>query len=369
VTRQPSTSGLRALAIAAALASVACSKQAYTPYRPYTDQPCVRPDLTGCVIEDVSVVGNKGVPSSAILEKIATTETSRTLFGALENVPILSLWDRINVDYEKLDPFVLERDLARVERLYRARGYYEAHARAARVEQSGKDRVKVEIVVVEGAPVLVGKVIVDWAGGVAPPRNVNLGAGKAARGLARDAPFAESAFEETKKAVTRVLTTHGYAYATVEGKATVDLVTHRADVHYEATIGPASKFGPITVEGAGDLPMDRILQAVSIKEGTPYSSGTIDSAQVALSDLRVFGSVEAIPQLTSRDKPQSEWVTRVPVVFHVTPTTLRTAKAGFGFEVGSRVDVRGVFGWEYRNWLGGLRALTLEAKPGFFLYP
>jgi outer membrane protein insertion porin family/translocation and assembly module TamA len=369
VTRQPSTSGLRALALAAALASVACSKQAYTPYKPYTDQPCTRPDLTGCVIADVSVVGNKGVPASAIKEKIATIETSRTLFGVLEDVPILSLWDRINVDYEKLDPLVLERDLARVERLYRARGYYEAHARAARVERSGKDRVKIEIVVEEGVPVLVGKVIVDWAGGAAPPRNVNLAAGKAARGLAVGAPFAESAFEETKKNVTRVLTSRGYAYALVEGKATVDLVAHRADVHYDASLGPPTKFGPITIEGAGDLPMDRIRQAIDIKEGTPYSSGTIDSAQVALSDLRVFGSVEAVPQLTPRDKPQSEWVTHVPVVFHVTPTTLKTGKAGFGFEVGSRVAVRGVFGWENRNFLGGLRTLTLEAKPGFVLYP
>ena len=146
MTRPPLTPGLPALALVAALASVACSKQSYTPYKPYKELPCTRPDLSGCVIQDVTVSGNDKVPTGAIKDKIATAETSRSLLGVLENVPILSLWDRITVDYEKLDPFVLERDLARVERLYRARGYYEAHAHAARVTRPSKDRIKVEIV-------------------------------------------------------------------------------------------------------------------------------------------------------------------------------------------------------------------------------
>src|SRR6185312_10257067 len=84
----------------------------------------------------------------------------------------LSLWDRATVDYELLDPFVLERDLARVERVYRAHGYYEAHARAARVvKQPRQDRVRVEIAVEEGQPVVIAEIKPTWLGG-APPKPI-----------------------------------------------------------------------------------------------------------------------------------------------------------------------------------------------------
>ena len=46
----------------------------------------------------------------------------------------------------------------RVERIYRAHGYYEAHARAGRVEKASDGHVKVTIVVEEGPVVLVGDV-------------------------------------------------------------------------------------------------------------------------------------------------------------------------------------------------------------------
>ena len=145
-------------AAAIALASAGCLQTAYNP------PPCNRPDMTGCIIEGVHVTGNKAVSESDILPKLATTESSHPVLGALEGIPVLSLWDRLGVEYERLDPFILERDLQRVERIYRARGYYDAHARAARVFKGPKGRVRVEIVVDEGVPVRVAKVGIVWKG-------------------------------------------------------------------------------------------------------------------------------------------------------------------------------------------------------------
>ncbi len=55
----------RTLAAAAlALASSGCHL--------YQAHPCARPDLSGCVIEKVSVVGGKAVPESDVTVKIAT---------------------------------------------------------------------------------------------------------------------------------------------------------------------------------------------------------------------------------------------------------------------------------------------------------
>src|SRR6188768_4416824 len=68
------------------------------------------------------------------------------------------------------DPSTLAKDLARIERFYRARGYYDATTRAARVLNGENDRVRVEIVVVPGKPVRVARI--DLIGLAGLPKNV-----------------------------------------------------------------------------------------------------------------------------------------------------------------------------------------------------
>ncbi len=351
---------LARLVIAAALlALTGCARS--TLYAPH---PCDRPDMTGCLVSNVSIAGASKVPAAAIKGKIATNESSHAFGGALEGVPILSVWDRITVDYERFDPFVLERDLARVERLYRAQGYYEAHARAARVRKvDGKARV--EIVVDEGQPVNVGRVHMAYKDGE-PSARAKSAIARVEHSLKRGKPFVEDDFEAAKKEIARALTDAGYAYATVEGTAKVDLARHEAFVRFDADVGPLCKFGPITIEGNVDLPKDKLLQTIAIKEGDRYSTAKIDSAQIELGDLRVLGAVDAIPTLSPPGAPRSDVV---PLVFHVTPTPLKTVKMGGGAELGYRVEVHGLAGWENRNFLGGLRHFTIEARPIIELYP
>ena len=243
-----------------ALASVGC-------IHPYQAHPCARPDLAGCVVEKISLDGSHALDASAVTDKIATAETSHPLGGVLEDVPILSLWDRLTVDYEVLDPFVLERDLARVERVYKARGYYEAHARAARVEkQPHKDRVRVAIVVDEGKPVEIAEVKPVFLGAPPPKPIVDMVHG-ILREQVKGKPLDEDRFEATRKRLRRALTDAGYAYAHAYAHAEVDLVAHQAILTYTIDAGPLCSFGPITIEGYGDLPVGKLLQAIHIQEG------------------------------------------------------------------------------------------------------
>jgi outer membrane protein assembly factor BamA len=347
------------LLCAALLALTGCASTLYAPH------PCDRPDATGCVISKVSVSGDAKVPADTIKGKIATNETSHVFGGALASFPILGVWDRITVDYEHLDPFVLERDLARVERLYRAQGYYEAHARAARVQKLG-DHVQVEIVVDEGDPVKVTRVRTVWKDGVEPTARAKAAVQKIERSLPRKAPFVEGDFEDAKKLIQRALTDAGYAYATVEGKADVNLAKHQAAAVYTVDLGPFCTFGAITLEGNVDLPRDKLLQAILIKPGDRYSTAKIDSAEGALGNLRVLGAVNAIPELA---QPPAAKNPVVPLVFHVTPTPLKTIKTGGGAEIGYRVEAHGLASWENRNFLGGLRHFTIEVRPIVELYP
>ena len=90
------------------------------------------------------ILNAKDIKASEIEDKLATQATTRFLF----------LFQGIAYDYSVYDETVLQRDMARVERFYRSKGFLDAHARVARVEQVSPDHVRVEIVVDEGPPTM-----------------------------------------------------------------------------------------------------------------------------------------------------------------------------------------------------------------------
>ncbi|WP_437339441.1 autotransporter assembly complex protein TamA [Sorangium sp. So ce394] len=332
---------------------------------------CTRPDLSGCAIEEVSFDGDEVISGDELADRIATAESSHLLGGALEPVPILSIWDALTVEYERFDRFVLERDMARIERYYRARGFYNARARAARVQRTGgpgkEGRVRVRIVVSEGQPVKIASVDLQW-------RDWTLEKGKDVVRPVTDAKarlrvgerLDEEQYEELKKALLRVLTDRGFAYATVEGHVDVDLVKNEARVRYTIELGPECTFGKVKLEGLGELPEGPVRTAIGIEEGERFSTAVLAEAEQALADFGVFGAVAVKPELAPAGQPRSPVV---PVTFSVEPAALRAVKLGGGAEVGSRVEAHLVAGWEDRNFLGGLRRFNIEARPGLVFYP
>src|SRR5262249_1072806 len=59
----------------------------------------------------------------------------------------------------------------------------------------------------------------------------------------------------------------------------------------------------------------------------------------------------------------------IPVVFRVQPVKLRGVLLGGGGELGGRVELHLIAGWEHRNLWGGLRHFTFEASPAFVFFP
>jgi hypothetical protein len=131
-------------------------------------------------------------------------------------------------------------------------------------------------------------------------------------------------------------------------------------------LGPRCQVGKVTFEGLGEIPEGPLRDALGFEEGDRFSTAALESAQYALADFGVFGAIDVSPKLSAPDAPRQ---TTVPIVITVQPAALRAVKAGVGAEVGSRVETHLVGGWENRNLFGGLRRLTVEAKPGLVLYP
>ncbi|MDP9001253.1 MAG: BamA/TamA family outer membrane protein, partial [Myxococcota bacterium] len=277
-------------------------------------------------------------------------------------------------DYEIYDEAVLQRDMARIERFYRSKGFFDAHARVAHVFQLKSNHVRIEIVVDEG-PATVNRNI-TIVGAEALPKPVAEAVAAAAKQVLKPGDrFDEEQFKNSESEVKKALTDRGYAYATADSQAEADIGAHVVDYGFRVVPGPPAVFGPITIVGLDpdgngprkqEIPEGPMRRAINIKEGSPYSTAEIDSATQALLDLEVFSAVQIVPTLP--DPPPATLV--VPLTVKVEPTRLRQITLGGGVEIDEiKTDLHAVSGWEDHNFLGGLRDFSVRFKPGVVLYP
>ena len=275
-------------------------------------------------------------------------------------------------DYEIFNRATLQRDLARVERYYRARGYYSAHVRAGEVITTSQGHVRVEVVVEEGQPTVNRGLAIT--GIEALPAAVQTAVRTAALlALPTGKPFDEDQADKCTKAAQKALTDVGYAYAKVERDSLIDVAAHVADTSLAVVPGETARFGPITIEGLDpdadgprkqEIPEAPLRRAIDIKEGEEYSTDKLDYAAQALLDLEVFAAVRVTPDVSNP-------ATRiVPVKISVEPSKLKQVRLGGGIEFDElKTEIHGLAGWEDHNFLGGLRDFSVDFTPGVVLYP
>jgi outer membrane protein assembly factor BamA len=309
--------------------------------RPYPRQP---------VVAEVEVSGVDDLDVRQLENGLSTAETPY-LFGLIPRV----------LEYSTYDPAVLARDLERAERWLRARGYYEGKVRAARVVHLDSHHVRVELDVSLGDPVIVRRV--DPAGIALLPAEV-AGPAVSAIKIREGEVFDEARFDADKRALLRVLTDGGYAFAKVEAKARVDVAARSATVTYAVELGRRSRFGPIKLEGLREIPEGPVRSTFALEEGELYSTAEVEDAQKALVALGVFSNVEI---REDRSRPESGVV---PLTVVVREALLRGVRLGAGgrFDV-LRLSASGQVGWESRNFLGGMRRFQIDLQPGATFFP
>lgn len=306
-------------------------------------------------VDAVSVRGNDALSDDEIEEKVATTESDK----------FLGLFRGLVYDYQLYDRSVLQRDLERVERLYRARGYYEAKVRAGRVRYKSEKHVEVTIEVEEGLPVVVADVRARGLEGL-PEKDARAVRRVMRRAVRKHKSFEEDAFQKAQNTMVRELTDRGYAWAKVERRADVDLPRHEARLSFEVSPGPRAKFGAVRIVGLGELPEAPVRRAVDIKPGEPYSTKDTASAQQAVLDLGTWSAVEVIPDL--KDPPPADGA--VPLLVKVQPQKLKSVLLGGGVQLDPvRTQLHARAGWEHKNLFGGFRHFQVDLKAGFDLYP
>ena len=259
------------------------------------------------------------------------------------------------------DPGMLAKDLARIERFYRARGYYDATTRAARVLNGENDRVRVEIVVVPGKPVRVARI--DLIGLAGLPKNVVAKARSVLR-LEIGEVLDERGLHEDARAIETELANNGFAYVHVEETANVSVAHKTATLQYRVTPGPEATIGEVQIDGLNTFDRRVVFGKLGLEPGTRFSRRALDRARRRVFELGVFASVEVKAVLDNPADPH------VPVRVVVSEGGTHAVHVGGALEQEqnrARLAVRG--GWESRNFLGGLRRLSLDVKPGVTFYP
>lgn len=264
--------------------------------------------------------------------------------------------------YDEYDPNVLGRDLERVERYYRARGYYEAKVTASRVLAKDPRHVRIELRVRAGKQVLVGVVKPQGLSGL--PVRVSADVFAALATLKPGTPFDEARFDEMKQSILEALQDRGFPFAKVDAKALIDLARHVADVSLSVEPGTLADYGEVKIEGLHAIPDGPVRAVLDIRTGQRYSQRRLAEARESVLRLGVFSNVEI---REDRSHPETR---QVPIAVVVRESELRTVRLGGGamFDV-LRLNLHLRLGWEHLNFLGGARSLSLTATPGVDLYP
>jgi translocation and assembly module TamA len=305
---------------------------------------------TGPLVDQVKIAGTSAVSESAIKKKILTTETG--------------WWPFATEHY--FDPVEWQTDLRRIERLYESRGYYEAEVVRSEVKEVGKGKVEVTAQVDEKQPVRIGELRIAGLEGLTEQERATVLDELPA---VKDGIFRESDWEGTKALVLGRLRNLGHARATLAAEALVDVESDRARLTLLARPGPRYHFSDIEVrvlpEGGGIDPrwvQEQVRLAIGYDR--VYSDERIDEAQKRVFAMGVFSTVRVTP---AEPDPATG---RMPVQVEVREGPVHTLRLGGGVGFDQiRQEGRVISEWTDRNWLGGLRRLSLRALAGWAFLP
>jgi translocation and assembly module TamA len=269
-------------------------------------------------------------------------------------------------DRAPVGPFALiargEADAARIDRVLRSFGYYDAvivvriaglstgDARLLPLLEGlpGDAQVPVEVEIDQGPVYRIGTARLDGPVPDAARQAFDLVAGQPAR--AGDVLAAG-------RAVLSALQEDGFALARLPPPdALVDHGSRTLDVVYVAEPGPRLDLGDISVSGLERVHEDYIRRRLGIVGGEPFSPSRLERAR---EDLLVHG-VLAWARLTPGDAPDETG--RLPVRVEVAERPPRVVRLGAAYATDEGATLSGA--WIHRNLFGRAEELTLLGEVG-----
>ena len=302
------------------------------------------------VVRSLEIHGAEQVKAGDIKKKILTSQTGW--------IPLISR-------KEYFDRDIWRTDLRRIERFYRERGYYQAEVVDDRITPKGENGVALDVQVREGTPTLIAEVKISGLDGLPADQRERV---LATVQLKNGDIFIEDRWEGLKEQLAAALRAEGYAMATVEGQAFVDVATQRAKIEVQAAPGIRYHFGELKLVTGENPRVEgwRVLEQAEaeVKPGAWYSEQAMADAQARVFKMGVFGAVKV-----RHGDPDPNTGT-VPVIVNVRESPFHQIRVGVGAQLDqARNEFRVLGEYTDRDFFGGMRRFNLKGTAGYAFIP
>jgi outer membrane protein assembly complex protein YaeT len=249
---------------------------------------------------------------------------------------------------------VFDADLERLRGFYTDRGYPAVRVTSVGVEfTEKKDAVRLRIAIDEGAPLLVEDIKFEGLEGVPKAVTDRLDSLPLKRGAPRDRQLVAASRER----LAFILRDTGYAYAAVTSQEASTAQANRVVVTFQATPGPASTFGPVTIENLKSVHQSLVLRTVTFKPGDQYRESRVLESQRRLNGLGIFDFAHLAPVPAPEGSPPPPVVPMKATLAEGKPQRLQLG-VGWGTEDGPRGSLQ----WDHLNFMGDGRHASLDTR-------
>lgn len=276
--------------------------------------------------------------------------TTAQLYG--EMVTTTRMWYTPWRARPHFDPVAFKTDVERLQRFYRAQGYYDARVTYELEVEQDSPLVTARISIDEGEPVIVSRVVLDVID--EPTLTASMETLRSKLPLAEGGIFTEEHYQAAEAQIKAFLLDLHRGRAKVERKATVILEQHQANVQYSVEAGPVTVFGETTIEGTKQVDPELVARELKYQPGDAFSVAAISDSRKNVLKLDLFSTVRFIQE----DSPGEPRI--IPMRVQVAEKPFREWEAGIGF--GTEDEVRGQVRWRHNNWLGGGRRLDVQVR-------
>jgi len=235
-------------------------------------------------IAKIEFIGAKAIPEKDLKDQLSVSEKS--VFSPVKKyvgyiAGFLSQEPRAEPGVYNLA--YLYRDLAKIENLYKNRGYLDVKVGEPIVEEK-ENEVYIKIPIEEGPQYRVSevKVIQDLLPAEEVLKRINTKPGKVVN-------LSELKLDESK--VARLFSDYGYAYAKIT--ADIDKVSvNQVKITFKVDKGPVVFINRIEIEGNTKTRDKVIRREILLSEGWPYSAARIEKSEERLHRLGFFEEVK-----------------------------------------------------------------------------
>jgi len=252
---------------------------------------------------------------------------------------------------------ILKTDLIRLVSFYQREGYLNAAADVLNIEaEHKKEKVRIEIGIEEGNPVLVDNISLEIVTGSSRDHELAMVIIEKLRPnltLERGKRFRDNYCRDDTRLIISYFNDNGYAYA----EAPFDLLVkngNSVDVTWRIDPGPRCVMGDVEVTGNEKVSSNIILKQLAFEKGQVYERQLINKSQKHIYDLGMFHVVSFKSKLTQDEQPT------VPLSIRIKEAERWKTKLGVGY--GTEEQFRTFIDITKLGFTGGARRLSLYLK-------